>query len=148
MRNTLLTVLALMLWGCGTFYKEPSSSTPRALISGKQNACVIGCGKGVFIQAVNGVAMSTMWKANNYYVSLGPTNIVIAVADIGLYGVCALDLDVVDGEEYEISHKIEGGTFAVTAYDRSGTPQSSCTARMGPAPVGSTYIPVIIPVGS
>ena len=148
MRVLIFIALSLALAGCGTYYKEPQANAPRALISGKQKDCVIGCGGGVFIQAVNGTAMSTMWKANNYYVSPGPASIVVAVADIRLYGVCALQLDVKEGEEYHLSHEIAGDTFVITAYDRSGAAQSACTAKMGPPPAGTNYMPIIIPVSS
>lgn len=136
---------AAALSGCATYYKEPSSSSPRAQIAGKQKDCVIGCKGGVFIQAVNGVQVSNMWKSNNYYLNVGPNRVLVAVSDAGLFGVCELSFSAVDGESYLATHTIEGAAFVVTTRDKAGAEVAKCEARMGPAPT-TTYTPIIIPV--
>lgn len=146
-RKLLLSVCAVLLAGCATYYKEPKSDAPRALLSAKQKECIFGCKAGVFIRAVNGIEMSTNWKTNNYYVEPGPNAILLAVVDVGLFGVCVMELNAVAGESYVISHVIEGDKFVVTANDSGGSAQGTCTAKMGAQPAGPAYVPIIVPVG-
>lgn len=139
-------IAALLIAGCATTYKEPRSSAPRAQVSGKQKDCIIGCQNGVFIQAINGVAVSTAWKTNNYYIAPGSNSVLVAISDAGLFGVCELKIEAIADERYEISHVINGAEFIATARDKAGNDVSSCTAKMGPPPPTTTYMPIIIPV--
>ncbi|HXI87384.1 MAG TPA: hypothetical protein VNH64_07995 [Parvularculaceae bacterium] len=146
-RSIALVLFAVIaLCGCATTYKEPTSRSPRALVSGKQKQCIIDCKAGVFIQAVNGVPVSTAWKTNGYYLTPGPAELLVAIQDAGLFGVCVLKINAVADEVYELSDEIQGKTFVVTARDKSGSTVASCTAEMGPAPPAANYVPIIIPV--
>lgn len=147
MRSWALLLLAVVtLCGCETTYKEPSSRSPRALLSGKQSACIFDCKAGVFIQAVNGVPVSNAWKTNNYYISPGHAEVLVAIRGAGLFGVCVLSINAVAGEVYELSHVIEGKTFVVTARDKAGASVATCSAEMRAAPPTASYVPLIIPV--
>ncbi|MEK7266007.1 MAG: hypothetical protein AAB227_07905 [Pseudomonadota bacterium] len=147
MNSRILSLLAIAtaLSGCATYYKEPSSSSPRAQIAGKQKDCIIGCKGGVFIQAVNGVQVSNMWKSNNYYLNPGPNSVLVAISDAGLFGVCELSFSAVSGESYLATHVIEGTAFVVTTRDKAASEVANCVAPMGRAP-STSYMPIFIPV--
>lgn len=136
----------IAITACGTTYKEPGSSVPRAKIAGKQKDCIIGCKGGVFIQAINGVQVSNMWKSNNYYLFPGPNSVLVAVLDAGLAGACDLRFDAVADKEYLAVHAIDGANFVVTVKSTSEEVVTTCTSGMRPAPVNN-YTPVFIPVG-
>lgn len=146
-RFVIMLIAALALTSCVTNYKEPSANEPRAVLRGSHGNCIIYCHDGVFLRAVNGQELSYFWKSNNFYVDPGKAEVLVSVTDAQLFGVCMIEIDVLSGEEYEISHEIKGSAFLVTAYNKSKAPVSTCIADMGPAPAAPTYVPIIIPTG-